>query len=187
MLRTFTLTRSYGWTQRAALIALFVGLTIVSAQLKFYFGSPVPVTLQVLVVLLAGLTLGARDGALSQVVYVGLVALNLPVDTNLAGAAALTGATAGYLVGFIPAAFVTGWLAEHGANRVWQRWLAGIVGVAVIYALGVTVLRAVTGMTWGEAFAAGVAPFVVIDLIKAVIAAGLSETARAAFINRLSR
>jgi biotin transport system substrate-specific component len=116
-----------------------------------------------------------------------LVALNLPIDTNLAGAAALSGATAGYLVGFIPAAFVTGWLAEHGANRVWQRWLAGIVGVVVIYAFGVTVLRAVTGMTWSEAFAAGIAPFVMIDLIKAVIAAGLSETGRAALLRWLPK
>lgn len=187
MLRTLPMTRDYGWTRRVALIALFVGLTIISAQVKLYFGSPVPVTLQVLVVLLAGLTLGARDGALSQMVYVGLVALNLPIDTNLAGAAALSGATAGYLVGFIPAAFVTGWLAEHGAKRVWQRWLAGIVGVMVIYALGVTVLRAVTGMTWSEAFAAGIAPFVVLDLIKAVIAAGLSETGRAALLRWLPR
>lgn len=187
MLRTLPMTREQGWAARAALIALFAALMIVSAQVKLYFGSPVPVTLQVLVALLAGMTLGARDGALSQLAYIGLVMLNLPVDAAQAGAAALSGATAGYLIGFVPAAFVAGWLVERGADRVWQRWLAGIMGIAVIYALGLVMLRAAVGFTWGETWAAGAAPFIGLDLMKAVIAAGLSESGRAAALRWMSR
>lgn len=184
MLRTLPVTRDYRWTQRLAVIALFTFLTALSAQIKFYFGSPVPVTLQVLVVLLAGMVLGARDGALSQVFYIGLVALNLPLDSAGAGASALSGATAGYIFGFVPAAFLVGYMVEHGATRVWQRWLSGIAGTAVIYVCGALMLRAVTGMEWSAVWAAGVAPFIVIDLIKAIIAAGLSEGGRTALLRR---
>jgi biotin transport system substrate-specific component len=139
----------------------------------------VPFTLQPLAVLLAGFILGARDGALSQLAYLALIAFNLPVDANAVGSAALFGATAGYLFGFVAAAFVTGWLVERGTTRLWQRWLAGIVGVAVIYACGIVVLKFNTGMAWDAAWTAGVAPFIVPDLAKAVIAAALAEGGRA--------
>lgn len=179
MLRTLPATRESTHLQRVLLIAFFTLLTILSAQIKLYFGSPVPVTLQVLVVLFSGMVLGARDGMLSQVAYVGLLMLNLPIDAAASGAGALTGATAGYLLAFAPAAFVTGLLVERGGDRLWQRWISGLVGVAIIYAGGVLVLKQVTGMDWGAAWTAGVAPFIVLDMIKAIIAAGLSESARA--------
>jgi biotin transport system substrate-specific component len=129
--------------------------------------------------LLAGLILGARDGAISQIAYLALMAVGLPVDAKGIGAAALVGPTAGYLFGFVGAAFVAGLLVERGATRLWQRWLAGIAGTAVIYLGGVLVLKTATGMGWDATWTAGVAPFIALDLVKAVIAAALAEGGRA--------
>jgi biotin transport system substrate-specific component len=182
MLRTLPQTRDTTQVQRLAAIALFTLLTAVSARATIEIG-PVPITLQVLTVLLAGLVLGARDGALSQLAYVAMVAINLPVDARMVGAAALFSPTAGYLLGFIPAAWVAGLLAERGASTLWVRWLAGIAGIAVIYTLGFVMLKLNTGMAWDAAWTAGVAPFILLDLGKAIAAAALAEGGRR-LINR---
>jgi len=134
----------------------------------------------VMVVLLAGLTLGAKDGALSQIVYVASVAIGLPLDAKGIGAAALISATAGYLIAFIPAAFITGWLAAKGAqgNRVWS-FVASLVGVAVIYFVGtVWLTMAFLGGDFSKGWALGVAPFIVVDVFKALMAATCAEGAR---------
>ena len=183
MLRTLPQTRDAGLAYRLASIGAFTLLTILSARISIPM-QPVPFTLQNLAVLLAGLILGARDGALSQIAYLVLIAVGLPVDAKGVGAAALLGPTAGYLFGFVGAAFVAGLLVERGATRLWQRWLAGIAGTLVIYLCGLLVLKAVTGLTWDTAWTAGVAPFIVLDLLKAVIAAALSEGGRALLMRR---
>lgn len=184
MLRTLPQTRDLSLAYRLAAVGVFTLLTIVSARVTIPV-EPVPITLQVLIVVLSGLVLGARDGALSQLVYIGLIALNLPVDARMIGAAAFVSPTAGYLIGFVPAAFVTGWLIEKSQRRMWQRWLAAVVGILAIYAFGYTLLKLNTGMAWDAAWAAGVAPFIGIDLGKAIIAAALAESGRA-FLMRQS-
>ncbi len=177
MLRTFPSPRDARLSYRLAGIAVMTLLTVVAARLSIPM-QPVPFTLQPLAVLLAGLILGARDGALSQLAYLALIALNLPVDASMRGAAALVGPTAGYLVGFVGAAFVAGLLVERGTGRLWQRLLAGVAGTAVIYLFGIVILKHVTGMDWEAAWAAGAAPFIVPDVAKAVIAAALAEAGR---------
>src|SRR5512137_2355408 len=116
---------------RAAAIGLFAALTALTARITIPLPfTPVPITLQVMVVLLAGLTLGAKDGALSQIVYVTSITLGLPLDANGLGAAAFASPTAGYLIGFIAGAFVAGYLAERGLNRNRAlRLVAGLAGV----------------------------------------------------------
>jgi biotin transport system substrate-specific component len=158
-------------------VAALTVLTIISARISIPF-EPVPFTMQPLAVLLSGMILGSRDGALSQLFYVALIAIGLPVDANARGQAALLSPTGGFLIGFIFAAFVSGWLVEHGANRLWQRWLAGIAGIAVIYAFGIPVLALRTGMTLDAAIAL-MLPYIPPDLVKAVIAAALTEGGRA--------
>ena len=93
--------------------------------------------------------------------------------------AALLGPTGGYLIGFIAAAFVTGLIAERAGSRLWQRWLAGVAGIAVIYAFGVPLLALSRGLTLEQAWAVGVAPFLAADLVKALLAAALTEGSRA--------
>ena len=177
MLRTLPQTRDAQLGYRLASIGAFTLLTIIAARITIPM-QPVPFTLQTLAVVLAGLILGARDGALSQLAYLALIALNLPVDARGLGAASLLGPTAGYLVGFVAGAFVAGLLVERGAGRMAQRWLAGIAGIAVIYLFGVVVLKATTGIAWDAAWSAGVVPFLVPDLAKALVAAALAEGGR---------
>ncbi len=184
MLRSIQITRTDDQLLRLLGIAFFVVILAAAAQVEIWFGGPVPFTLQVLAVLLAGMVLGARDGAVATLTYITLIRFGLPIAAGGAGATAFTGVTAGYLIGFVPAAFMAGWLVEHGADRVWQRWLAGLVGVAVIYAFGVPVLKLITGGTWAQAWEWGVVPFLGLDAIKALLAAGLVETARAFLLRR---
>lgn len=164
--------------QRLAWVLAFIVLTALSARVSIPL-EPVPFTLQVLVVLLSGLVLGARDGALSQLGYVGLIGLGLPLDARGLGGAALFGPTGGFLMGFIAGAGLVGWLAERGAQRLAWRWLAGLVGVALIYLLGVLHLAAYAGLALGRAWELGAQPFVLLDVVKALLAAGLAETLRA--------
>lgn len=177
MLRSLPQTRDQSLTYRIAEIAVFTIITILSARVTIDIGI-VPFTLQPLAVLLSGMILGGRDGALSQLAYLALIAAGLPVDARALGTAALSGPTGGYLIGFIVAAGVSGLLVERGAAKVWQRWLAGIAGIAVIYLFGILVLKLHTGMAWDAAWTAGVAPFIAPDLAKALIAAALTESGR---------
>lgn len=179
MLRTLPQTRRPTLTVRLAAVAVFTLLTVLSARVTIEIGV-VPFTLQVLVVLLSGLVLGGRDGALSQAAYVALIAAGLPLDARGLGTAALFGPTGGYLFGFIAAAAVAGLLVERSAARLWQRWLAGVVGIGVLYAVGVTQLKLFTGLDWTAAWTAGAAPFLLADLTKAMIAAALAEGGRRA-------
>ncbi|MBZ0291805.1 MAG: biotin transporter BioY [Anaerolineae bacterium] len=179
MLRTLPQTRDFSLTYRLAGVAFFTVLTAVAARVTIEIGGPVPLTLQPLAVLLAGLVLGARDGALSQLAYVALIAAGAPIDARMIGTAALFGPTGGFLLGFIAAAFVAGFVVERGANRIWQRWLAGVAGIVVMYLLGVIYLKFYAGLDWQAAWMAGAAPFLLLDLLKALIAAALAESGRA--------
>ncbi|MBL8144797.1 MAG: biotin transporter BioY [Anaerolineae bacterium] len=178
MLRTLPNPALQRQSARLAGIAIFTLATVVSARLVIPM-DPVPFTLQPLVVLLAGMVLGAHDGAFSQIAYVALIAIGLPVDANMRGSAALLGPTGGYLIGFIAAAFVTGLIAQRAGSRLWQRWLAGVAGIAVIYTFGVPLLALSRGLTLEQAWTVGVAPFLAADLVKALLAAALTEGSRA--------
>jgi biotin transport system substrate-specific component len=159
-------------------VALFVVFTALTARVTIPLPfTPVPITLQVMAVLLAGLVLGPRAGAASQLVYLAAIAAGLPLDARASGAAALAGPTAGYLIGFVPAAFVTGWLAQKLSATRASRFLASLAGVAVIYTVGVAWLTPMVGGL-GPAWALGVAPFILVDLGKALVAALVAESGR---------
>ena len=165
---------------RVATITMMIGfalLTALAAQIRIPLpGTPVPITGQTFAVLLAGAALGSRAGAGSQAIYWALGAIGLPFYTNASGGwEAATGATAGYLVGFIAAAWVVGSLAERGQDRnVWSAVPAFLAGNAVIYAFGVTwLLLSVEGITtMSEALTAGLTPFVIGDVVK-ILAVGV--------------
>lgn len=165
---------------RIATLALMIGfalLTALAAQIRFPVpGTPVPITGQTFAVLLAGAALGSMAGAGSMAIYWALGAMGLPFYTNASGGwEVATGATGGYLIGFIVAAWVVGALAERGQDRkVWTAIPAFLAGNAVIYMFGVPWLMASVDSitTMGEALAAGFTPFVIGDLLK-IVAAGL--------------
>ena len=155
MLATHLHTRvSHSILVRLLAIAAFTALTALGARITIDL-QPVPITLQVLAVLLAGLTLGARDGAASQVLYAALITAGLPLDAGGLGTLAWLRPSAGYLVGFVLGAFLAGWLAEAGRGRL-------------------------TLLDWARSWQLGVEPFLVVDAAKSVIAALAAEGARAA-------
>jgi len=155
-----------------ALVFSGAALTALAAQVQIPM-YPVPMTLQTFAVLLVAATLGASRGAASMGVYLAMGAAGLPV---FAGAKALTAVlpTAGYLVGFVVAGFVVGALAARGFSTTPIRVAASFaLGSAIIYVLGAGWLVVGLGLTLPQALAAGVAPFLVGDAIKAVAAATL--------------
>jgi biotin transport system substrate-specific component len=159
-------------------IVLFAAFTALTARITVPLPfTPVPVTLQVMAVLLAGLVLGARGGALSQIAYLAAIAAGLPLDAYGRGPAALMGPTAGYLVGFVAAAFVTGWLAGRLSADRTGRLVAALGGVAVVYACGSAWLTLWTG-SLSAAWALGVTPFLAVDVAKALLAAAVAESGR---------
>lgn len=156
----------------AALVLSGAALTALAAQVQIPM-YPVPMTLQTFAVLLVAATLGAARGAASMGVYLAMGAAGLPV---FAGAKALTAVlpTAGYLVGFVVAGFIVGYLAGKGFSTTPLRVAASFaLGSTVIYILGAGWLVLGLGLTLPQALAAGVAPFLVGDAIKAVAAATL--------------
>lgn len=165
-------------TREMVTAALLAALLAASAWISIPVGA-VPLTLQVFIVLLAGLLLTPRGAFAAVGVYVLLGAAGLPVFAGgLGGAGVLAGPTGGYLWGFVLAAVV---VASVRRIAVTPRFatlvdaVALLLGVAVIYLIGWAQLAAVTGMGVWPAFAAGVAPFVAIDALKAVVALGVAR------------
>ena len=170
----------------AVAVVGFALLTAVAAQISIPLGfTPVPLTGQTFAVLLAGGVLGSRRGGLSMLLYVALGAIGLPFYADGAGGwTAATGATAGYLVGFIVAAIVVGLMAEHGQDRKLSTSIpAFIAGTMIIYTIGAGWLAYDLGLPLtaaaGEpsAISLGVAPFLVGDVIKALLAGAMLPAA----------
>jgi biotin transport system substrate-specific component len=161
------------------LVGMGALLTIVGAQISIPVPpSPVPITGQTLAVVVAGASLGSVRGGLSQLLYVAL-GLFLPVYADGGtGWDVVTGATGGYLVGFVVAAYIVGRLAELGADRrVAVAFVAFVVGQLVIFGIGVPWLKASTDMTWSSAIHDGFSIFIVGGLIKAAIAGAAMPSA----------
>lgn len=144
--------------------------------------TPVPITGQTFGVLLVGVLLGARRGGLALVLYLLEGAAGLPVfqPLGLVGPARFLGPTAGYLLSYPAAAFVTGWLVERGAQiaagRAAQSRFAGISligglisGESIIFAGGCAWLAVGLGFGWKLALQQGALPFVPGEIIKMVM------------------
>lgn len=157
----------------ATLVLTAALLTALFAQLEVpVLGSPVPISGQTLAVVLTAAALGPVRGVLGQVLYVLLGAVGLPFYSGGdSGFTVLAGATGGYLVGFIVAAYLIGLAARHGLDRAPGKALPLFVaGQAVIFALGVPWLALVADLSAAEALEQGFYPFIVGGLVKAVIA-----------------
>ena len=159
------------WLLDVVLVVLFSAFVALTAQVEIPLW-PVPLTLQTLGVLFTGAVLGSRRGALALLLYLTEGALGLPVFAGGAsGVGYMLGPTGGYLVGFVVAAGVVGWLAQRGWDRrlVWAA-VAMVIGNVIIYVCGVAWLAVFLGDLWG-ALVKGMLLFVVGDLIKIAVAA----------------
>ncbi|MYT33555.1 MULTISPECIES: biotin transporter BioY [unclassified Streptomyces] len=161
----------------AALVAGGAVITGLAAQIAVPVpGSPVPVTGQTFAALLVGASLGARRGLLSLALYA--VAGIAGVPWFAGGASGAGGATFGYVLGMLLAATAVGALARRGGDRGALRTVATMAaGNAVIYAVGVPYLALSTGMSFGQAVAVGMVPFLIGDALKIALATGALPTA----------
>lgn len=157
-------------------VALMAAVTAVAAQITVPI-EPVPFTFQVLAVILSGLLLGPRYGPLAMAVYLFVGAVGVPVFAGFKGGLGIIfGDTGGYLLAYPLAAAVAG-LAAHAVARDPRRrallagLLCGCAALVVIYVLGATWLSVIAGLSPAAALATGVLPFVVLDLVKVVLAA----------------
>ena len=168
-----TFPRVASWLRDLILIVIGALLVGIFAQVKIHLPfTPVPLTGQTFAVLLVAAALGSKRGAASMAFYVALGAIGLPIFAGGAsGMAYFSGATLGYLIGFVLAAFVVGLLAERGLERsVRTSVIPFLVGTVIIYACGVFWLAFILGSV-GKAFTAGFIPFVIGDAIKLIAAA----------------
>jgi biotin transport system substrate-specific component len=166
----------------ALFAALMAAINLVPAiQIGFL---PVPITAQTLGVMLAGSLIGAKRGALAILLFVLLVALGLPLlSGGHGGLSVFFGPTAGFIIVWPFAAFVTGWLTElnwRRMNTVWFFVFSAIGGIGIVYLIGIPWLAFVAKLSLWDA-AKGSLIFVPGDLIKAAVAAIIAETVRRSY------
>ena len=157
------------------LVLIFMGSLLIAAfaQIRIPLPfTPVPITGQTFAVLLVGAALGSKRGLLAMLLYICEGALGLPFFAGgTGGLQVLAGATAGYLIGFIAAAYLIGLLAERGLDRsVKTSIIPFLVGTLIIYLFGVAWLGILMG-SFSKAIVAGFLPFLVGDGIKLIAAA----------------
>ncbi len=177
----------------AALVLTGVALVAVLAKVSFFIG-PIPITGQTLGVIIVGAALGAKRGALSLTSYMLIGLAGAPVFAGpVAGPAYALAPSFGFIIGFIPAAFVAGWFAERAWDRKPALAFTGFVVASIIpFLIGVPymmlILAAVVGspVTLATALELGVWPFIVPGLIKAA-AAALLVPAAWALVRKIDR
>ncbi|MBV9576475.1 MAG: biotin transporter BioY [Gammaproteobacteria bacterium] len=151
--------------KQALLLLMGVLILALSAQLSIPL-KPVPLTFQTTTVILIGMTYGARLGTLTIAAYLLAGLIGFPVYQGFSyGLSSFFGATCGYLIGFLPAAFLSGFLAQNGwaKNRI-KSFAAACLGSGVIFSFGLLVLAQLIGCK--AAIAVGLLPFIISEPIK---------------------
>lgn len=158
--------------------ALFAALTAAVAPLKIPLGfTPVPITLQTLVVLMSGAMLGPYYGALAMILYVVVGILGLPVFAGGgSGIGAILGPTGGYLISYFVAAYVIGKVVQMRKKPKFIDYVVAMVaGTIIIYVLGAGWGMVVTGLGIYAILAGWVLPFIIGDTIKLLAAAYIAK------------
>jgi biotin transport system substrate-specific component len=170
----------YRAAEQAGAVLFVTVLTAIAAQVSFPLPfTPVPFTFQPMVVLVGAAALGSRLGLASQVLYLALGIVGVPLFAASPllpqGAARLLGPTGGYLMSYPFAAFAAGWLAERGFDRRYLTALGAMLcGLAVVFAGGLLWLTITSpAHSFPAALATGFFPFVVPDLLKLLVAASV--------------
>jgi len=177
------------WPQRAdglsgtlrSTILVLLGTALLTLSAKVNLPLPyVPMTLQTLMVLVIGAVYGWRLGSVTVIAYLAEGAIGFPVFAGpLGGLAPLFGPTAGYLFGFVAAAFITGWLSERGWDRkVTLLFVAMGLGHAIILAAGFGWLALGMKLGFEKAWLVGIVPFIAASLVKNALGAALVPAIR---------
>lgn len=170
------------------LSAIFAAMTAVLSQLTIPLPL-IPITAQTLAVGLTATILGSRYGTLALIIYVLLGAFGLPVFSEAKGGLqVLVGTSGGYIFGFIATAYVTGLYLEKTKFNLTNAIIANLIGMLITLAMGTVQLKYVMDIPWDKAMAFGVTPFLVVGVIKAVLASVIGIKVRERLIaSRLLR
>jgi biotin transport system substrate-specific component len=174
-------------TKDMILVSMFAALTAIFAQVTIPLPiSPVPITMQELAVCLAAAILGSRLATLSQLIYIAVGIIGMPVFSGgTAGLARLMGPTGGYITGFLLSSFVIGKIVEQRPlPTLTGTFLAMLCGLCVIYTCGMLQLSLVLDITLKAAFMAGVFPFIGIAIIKIALGAAVACSVRTILIKQ---
>ncbi|MGE7916649.1 biotin transporter BioY [Lysinibacillus xylanilyticus] len=167
---------TYNYVLAAFGAAIIAVLAQVSIPLPF---SPVPITGQTLAVGLIVTILGTRLGTFSVLIYILLGAVGLPVFSGMSGGfAILVGPTGGYIVGFLVTAVIMGLYLDKFGITFFHAIIANLIGMVVTLAFGTAWLKVAADLSWTAAFMGGVAPFIVVGILKAVLAAWVGVIVR---------
>jgi biotin transport system substrate-specific component len=166
--------------QKVAYSSLLAALIAVGAYIAIPIPIvPVPIVLQNLFVLLAGLLLGSRWGLASMGLYLLAGSMGIPVFSGgKGGLAHFLGPTGGYLIGFAACAYITGFIAERFKKDIATDIAAVVIGSLAAYLFGIPWLKLVTGMDWTKACLLGMAPFLIGDALKAATAVIVARAVR---------
>ncbi|WP_246169657.1 biotin transporter BioY [Alkalibaculum sporogenes] len=153
-------------------IALLVAVTIILSQIVIPL-QPVPISLSMIAIYLSGGLLGWKKGAITQIIYIGIGAIGLPVFASAKGGIpVLFGPTGGYIVGYLLAAIITGFIIEKVSNlNIFTIILAMVAGIISCYILGTVWLGFITEIGFYNALFLGVIPFILGDILKIIVAA----------------
>ena len=160
--------------------ALMTAVIAVLSPLSVPLSTQVPISLATFAVMLGGAVLGAKEGVICTAVYLLLGAIGIPVFAGYtSGIGILVGMTGGYLIGYLPLAYLTGFAAEK--NRGTGSLVIGMLGgTAVLYVIGTAWFMAVTKMPLAASLAACVLPFLPGDALKIAVVAVIAPRLRAA-------
>lgn len=164
---TLSHIKTFSFAKDLVLVLVFAILTGLSSQLKIEIGA-VPITMQTFVVLLSGILLGSKKGAVSQISYLLMGLSGLPWFARGGGMAYLLSPTFGYILGFVLASFVTGLLIEKGwGKNIKTMILALLTGEAAIYSLGLLWLYPFVGLE--KLLIVGIYPFILGEFLKLLL------------------
>lgn len=167
-------------TKDMVLISIFAALTAVGAFIRIPLPfSPIPFTLQIFFCIFAGLILGSKKSMMSQGLYLLLGLIGLPIFAKGGGLQYIFEPSFGYVLGLIPCAGVIGLLREGYAKKleISKMIIISLIGLMILYVIGATYMYFILNFYLGKTFSvmavlqAGVLPFIVLDIVKAVLAA----------------
>lgn len=163
-------------TLMLVLCALFAALMAVGAWIAIPMSSGISVTLQLMAIMTCASLLQPRYAALSVTAYALVGFVGLPVFAGFTGGAGkLLGVTGGYIIGFIPAAFVTSLIIHQWGRQLWKQAIAMVLGVALCYAFGSVWFMVSLKRTLSQTLALCVIPYIPFDLIKIAVSLLLSK------------
>jgi len=164
--------------RKMIIIALFTGIIGILAQITIPLPL-VPITGQTLAIGLAATILGSRHGTLSIILYIIIGAIGVPVFAQMsAGLGIIFGPTGGFIIGFIPTAYIIGAYLEKTSFTIPNAIISNIIGMFVTLLFGTIWLKYVADLSWTSALISGFAPFIIVGIIKAILAGWIGVVVR---------